>query len=317
MTLQEVLLKSGWSQAQIDALDAKAMSGLTEYVSSAEQNAVKAETDRKAAEAQAAAAREAQEKAELGVRSSQEFWNNVYAPGMAEAEAEKTKLAKEAADARAEAAFYKTQRESYLGTLGIKPEDAPVFTPAAVTPPASSQVTPGTPKFDEKALYSRLDTGIGTIADIQWRHQNLYGKPLPMSPSDLIKNAENLKLPTMEYAARTFKFAEKEQEQRVAAAKAHDDGIAAAAAQAKEAEWKAKMDAREAEITAERKKIAQGQGHNPDVKVPPGSSKYAETRRQVQAGERPDPLKMTQQERRQTTLSNIHKALEERQQAVA
>lgn len=325
MTLQEVLLKSGWSQEQIDALDAKAMSGLTNYVSgiektaaekekAAQEAAAKAEADRKTAEAQAIAAKAAQDAAELQNRSVQEFWTNTYNPGIAAAEAEKTRLAKEAADAKAEAAFYKTQRESYLGTLGIKPEDAPVFTPAAVTPPANTQVTPGTPQFDEKALFNRLDTGIGSIADIQWRYQSLYGKPMPISPSELVKQSEaNKYRDPATYANAIFKFAEKEQEQRAAAAKAHDDGIAAAAAQAKEAEWKAKMDAREAEITAERKKIAEGQGSNPDVKLPPGSSKFADVRREVAAGDRKDPLKMTQQERRQTVLNDVHKALEERQ----
>jgi hypothetical protein len=111
ITLAEVLLKSGWTQEQIDALDAKARTGLTDYVTGIEQTAaqkekaaqdlaVKAEADRKAQEAAVVAAKAAQEAAELQNRSVKDFWDNTYNPGIAAAEAEKTRLAKEAADAK-------------------------------------------------------------------------------------------------------------------------------------------------------------------------------------------------------------------------
>ena len=102
ITLAEVLLKSGWTQEQIDALDAKARTGLTDYVTGIEQTAaqkekaaselaVKAEADRKAQEAAVVAAKAAQEAAELQNRSVKDFWDNTYNPGIAAAEAEKTR----------------------------------------------------------------------------------------------------------------------------------------------------------------------------------------------------------------------------------
>ena len=92
-----------------------------------------------------------------------------------------------------------------------------------------------------------------------------------------------------------------------------------AASDAKEAEWKAKVDAREAEFAAEKKRIAETgiTSSNPDLRQPPGSEKFAELKRQMENKERPDPTRMTANERRQSTLSNIHKVIEERESAVA
>jgi hypothetical protein len=328
-TLAEVLLKSGWTQAQIEALDANSRTGLNDYVSGiyataeqketgAKQAAEKAEADRKAAEASQAAAKAAQDAAELAKRSTDEFWTTTYPPALAAMEAEKAKLAKEAADSRAEAAYYKAQRESYLGTLGIKPEDAPAFAPAG-TPPPDPNKTPGTPTFvDPNVIISRVGDGMNTISDIAWKYQTLYGgQTLPIAPSELIKQADAVKLSPMEYASRTFKFAEKEAERVQAARKAEIDAATAIAVAAKDESHKAELKKIQDEFSAkERQRLEQG-GSNPDVKMPPGSAKFADVRRAVAAGERKDPTRMTQQERRQTSLENIHKALEERQQVVA
>jgi hypothetical protein len=318
MTLAEVLKKSGWTDEQIAALDAKAMSGLTDYVNTAEQAAVKAETDRKAAEASEVAAKAAQEAAELQKRSVDEFWKDTYNPGMAAWEKERQELAKKASDAEAKAAYYEKQRESYLGTLGIKPEDAPTFVPPVNNTVVDPNKTPGTPTFVEpNVIVGRIGDGMNTINDIMYKHQVLYNKPLPIPPSQLIANADALKLSPMEYAARTFKFAEKEAEMRQAEAKAHDDAIAAAAVAASEVKYKEETDRLKAEFNAKEKLRAEQGGSNPDVKLPPGSARFADLQRATKAGERPDPLKMTPQERKQTTLNNIHKALEERETAAA
>jgi len=328
MTIAEVLLQSGWTQAQIDALDAKALSGLNGYVTSvqtaAEQKekaaveaAAKAEADRKAAEDSAAAAQAAKDAAELANRNVTDFWNNTYNPGVAAWEKERNDLAKKEADAAAEAAFYKAQREGYLGTLGIKPEDAPTFTPPN-TPAVDPNKTPGTPTFvDPQVVISRVGDGMNTINDIMYKHQVLYGKPLPIPPSQLIAQADALKLSPMEYATRTFKFAEREQEQRLAAAKAHDDEIAAKAVAEKDEAHKAELKKLQDEFNAKEKLRAEQGGNNPDTKLPPGSAKFTDLKRAVAQGERPDPTKMSQQERRQLTLNNIHKAVEEREAVVA
>jgi hypothetical protein len=327
MTIAEVLKQSGWSQEQIDALDAKALNGLNGYVTGvqteAEQKhkaaveaAAKAEADRKAQEELTTAAKAAQDAAELNVRNYQDFWNNVYPAANAESEAEKVRLAKEASDAKAEAAYYKAQRESYLGTLGIEPSNAPVFTPPS-SPVVDPVKTPGTPTFSEDAFMKRVDKGVFTIQDIGWKYQQLYGTPIPISPSDLVAKADAIKLSPMEYAARTYRFAEKEAEHRAAEAKKHDDEIAAAAKSASDADWKAKLDAREAEFAAKDRQRAEQMSSNPDTKLPPGSAKFTELKRAVAQGERPDPTKMSANERRQLTLNNIHKAIEERESVVA
>jgi hypothetical protein len=333
MTVAEVLRQSGLSEEAIAALDAKAMSAFSGILTTADQAkaealqkekaaselAVKAEADRKAQEIATEAAKAAQDAAELSNRTVKEFWDNTYNPGVAAWEKERNELAKKASDALAETAYYKAQREGYLGTLGIKPEDAPVFTPPANTaPPPDPNKTPGTPTFvDPKVVISRVGDGMNTINDIMYKHQVLYGRPLPIPPSQLIAQADALKLSPMEYATRTYKFAEKEQEQRAAEAKKHDDEIAAAAVAAKETEWKTKMDAQSAEFAAKERLRAEQAGSNPDTKLPPGSAKFTDLKRAVAAGERPDPTKMSTNERRQLTLNNIHKAIEEREAVVA
>jgi hypothetical protein len=205
-----------------------------------------------------------------------------------------------------------------LGTLNIKPEDAPVFTPpVAVVPPAAK--TPGTPTFTIDEVRNELGTSLGTVANIQWEYRNLYGgKEMPISPTELLRQAEinKFKDPAT-YASQIFKFAERREEQRVAAAKAHDDEIAAKAVAERDAKHKEETDRLTAEFNAKERLRAEQAGSNPDTKLPPGSAKFADLRRAQAQGERKDPTKMTPQERRQTTLDNIHKALEDRQAVVA
>jgi len=325
ITIAEVLRQSGVPQETIDALDAKIVSGFNTVLTTASQAeasaaaaATKAEADRKLAEEQAAAAKAAQDAAELSKRSVDEFWQNTYNPGIASWEKERAALAKAASDAAAEAAFYKTQRESYLKTLNIDPATAPVFTaPAPPTPPPEK--TPGTPTFvDPNVVVSRVGDGMYSIMNIMHEYSTLYnGQQLPISPSELIKQADAQKLSPMDYAARTFKFAEKKEEIRQAAAKAHDAEIAAKAVAANDEAHKAEVKRIQDEFNAKEKLRAEQGGNNPDVKLPPGSSKFADLQRATKAGERKDPTRMSPQERRQITLDNIHKDIEERQQAVA
>ncbi len=332
-TLGEVLKKSGWTQEQIDALDAKAVSGLNSVLTTASDAeatasqkqqeaataAAKAEADRRAAEKSATDAKAAQDAAELSQRTVKEFWDNTYNPGIAAWEKERAALAKKAADAEAETAFYKTQRES-LKAAGIITADAPVFTPPAVVPPVVDPTkTPGTPTFvDPNVVVSRVGDGMYGVMNIMHKYSTLHnGQPLPISPSQLIQEADRLKLSPMDYAARTFKFAEKEAEAAAAAAKAHDDAIAAAAVASTDEAHKAEIKKLQDDFNAKEKLRAEQGGNNPDVRVPPGSSKFADLQRATKAGERPDPTKMTAEQRRQVTLSNIHKEIEERQTAVA
>lgn len=325
-TIAETLLQTGFTKEQIEALDPKLITVFTGIQTSADQAAVKAESDRVAAEQASAAAKAAQEAAELQKRSVDEFWQNTYNPGVTAWEAERAKLAEQAANAEAKAAYYEKQRESYLTTLGIKPEDAPAFTPPANnnngtgTRDGQGRFVPGTtgsPVFDPQTIISRVGDGMNTISDIQWRYQTLYGgQSLPIPPSELIRQADAMKLSPSDYAARTFKFAEKEEERRQAAAKAHDDQVASAAATAKESEWKAKMDAREAEFAAKEKLRAEQGGNNPEVRVAV-SSRIPELQRQVISKDLPDPLMMNENQRRANTTKMIRDQIAAKDQAAA
>jgi hypothetical protein len=121
----------------------------------------------------------------------------------------------------------------------------------------------------------------------------------------------------MEYAARTYKFAEKEAEKVQAAAKAHDDAIAAAKAAEKDAEWKAKLDAQSSEFAAKERKMAEQQSTHPDMILPQGSARITELRRATSSGERPDPTKLTPEARLKLSQENIRKRVEERQSVAA
>ena len=326
-TLGEVLLQSGWTQEKIDALDADARTGLTDYVTGIEQTAAqkqkealelaaKAEADRKAQEEALVEANKAKAAAEAAERGWADFRDNTYNPGLAAWEEERKKLAKAATDAAAEAAWYKTQHSS-LKDLGFVPADAPVFTPAPL-PVVDQNKTPGTPTFTINEVRDQLGNSLGTVANIQWEYRNLYGKEMPISPTELLRQSEANKFKDpATYANSIFKFAEKREEIRQAEAKAHDDAIAAAARAAKDEEHKAELKKITDEFSAKERQRAEQAGSNPDTKLPPGSAKFADLQRAQKQGERPDPTKMSQAERRALTSANIHKAVEERQAVVA
>lgn len=338
MTVQEALLQSGFTKEQIDALDPRALTTFGGILTSAEQKekeareaAVKAEADRQAAAAAAkqaeearVAAQQAREAAELEKRSNVEFYETKVMPGLIGYEDEKKALETAKINAEAAAAFYKAQNEA-ARTAGFVPTDSPAFTPPATPPPnqprdGNGRFVPGTsgsPNFvSPEDFFKRVDTGVYGIQDIGWKYQSLYGRPIPISPSELVAKADALKLSPMEYAARTFKFAEKEEEQRQAAAKAHDDEIRNAAAAEKAKEYEVKEAALRAEFAAKEKERAERMGNNPDVRAAQ-ISKIADVRKAVQAGELPDPLKMTDAQRRAATRQQIHKDLSEREGAVA
>jgi hypothetical protein len=150
-----------------------------------------------------------------------------------------------------------------------------------------------------------------------YEHQVLFGKPLPIAPSQLIAQADALKLSPAAYAERQFNFTAKKQEIAETAKREHDEQIRAAERTEQETKWKAELDKVRSEAEASRKKLAEGMtGNNPEVRVAV-SSKMPEIARAVKAGDRPDPLKMTDSARRQATRTAIHNDLAEREQAVA
>lgn len=340
MTVQEALLASGFTKEQIDALDANTLKAFGGILTTAEQKekdavaaAAKAEADRQAAaeaakqaEAIRVVAQAAKDAAELEKRSNVEFYETKIMPALL-ADSEQQKAVEAALqagkiNAEAEIAFYKAQLEG-AKTAGFVAKDAPAWKapePVKKEEPgrgadgrfvAGRNQTPGSPGFmNEAELYKRLDNGIGSIADIQWKYQSLYGKPLPISPTELIRQAESLKFSPAEYAARTFKFAEKEEEQRQALAQAHDDEIASRIATEKQKEHDAKIAELTARYEQEKKALAEkSMGNNPEIRAA-GPAKIAEVRAAVKAGEFKDPLKMTDAERRNQTRIMVHKDIE-------
>jgi hypothetical protein len=329
-TLAEVLKQSGWTQTQIDALDAQSQTGLTNYVTNVYQTAeqkeqaataaaAKAESDRKAQEAAVLEAKSAQEAAEFAKRNVDEFWATTYPTSLTE---HNTALQEEKTariNAEAKAAWLQAQVDG-AKAAGITLADAPAFTPPArPAPVVNPNTTPGTPTFvDPNVVVSRVGDGMYNVMNIMHKYSTLYdGQQLPIAPSELIKQADALKLSPMEYAARTYKFAEKEAEKVQAAAKAHDDAIAAASSAAKDAEWKAKMDAQSSEFAAKERKMAEQLSTHPDMHLPQGSARITELRRATSTGERPDPTKLTPEARLKLSQENIRKRVEERQSVAA
>ena len=323
-TVAETLKATGFTDEQIAALDPKLVTTFTTILTTAEsektaaaQAAAKAEADRQLWEKTKA-------ETELLQRANSEFYDTSIAPGINTLMERESRALTDKANAEALAAFYKAQNEA-ARTAGFVPTDAPTYTPPVANPANPTPVrdadgrfvTPGTPTFTLEQIDQRLGNGISNVGWAMQEYQRLTGGQfLPDSFDKLSEEATAQKLPFRDYVARKYSFAEKQQaiiqrQQQEQFAKERADERTKA-----DAEWKAKMDAREAEITAKDKLRAEQNGSNPDTKLPPGSAKFADLQRATKAGERPDPTKMTAKERHEATLNNIHKAIEEREALV-
>lgn len=340
MTIQEALRQSGFTQEQIDAMDAKAMTTFGTMLTTAENDkkaatdaVAKADADFKAAkEAVAKAEKERtdavaeREKAELQYRSNVEFYDTKVVPGLTGWDAEKTALENARVKAEAEAAFYRTQIEG-AKSGGFLPTDAPGYVPPTPDPKREGNGryvagadggTPGSPTYlDAQKLATQFSEKAAVLSNIDWRYKKLFGDVMPIPPSQLIAEADAQKLDVSAYAEKRFGFAQRETDLNAARQRDHEAKIAADSAAAKDIEWKAKLDARETEFAAEKKKMAEGGGNNPDVRMPAGSSKFADVKRAVEAGERPNPLKMTDAQRRAATRQAIHSEIQQREGAPA
>lgn len=340
-TVAEVLAQSGFTKEQIEAIDKKQLQAFETILTESTSAAQKAEAERKAA-AEAAARAEEERKAaaaaldrvQLEGRSNVDFYETKIVPGLTGWQNEKNDLASRLANAEALAAFYKTQNEK-AREGGFVAADAPVFTPPA---PPAGQVTPPAPTrgpdgryvagpsgspvfeggFDPEAFKREAADATIELENLRWKYAQLYGgAPMPIAPSVLVQQANAQKLSVTDYASRIFNFQQKEQEAAAAAQKAHDDKIAQDAIAAKEAEHQAAIKKIQDEFAAKERARIEGGGNNPDLRTPPGASKFAEVRKAVAEGTRPDPLKMTDAERRAATRKMIHTEIAERETAGA
>lgn len=309
-TVQEILRQTGFSDEQIAGLDAKMITAFSGVLSTAEQQRAaaqqassKAEEEHARAEQERAIAAQSLERAEVERRANAEWYDQTVAPAL-------NGWGTEKANMEAQIAFFKAQNEG-ARAAGFIPSDAPAFTPQQrdgqgryVAGAAGS--TPGSPTFQgADDLRRDVGTALGTLADIQWKYHSLYGRPMPVSPTELVKQADALKLDPMSYAARTYDFAGKEREAAVRAQEERDSKLKLEAA----APYEQKL--KDAELAAKKavedndRKWAERIGSNPDVRISQ-PSRFADVSRAVKANERPDPLNLNPQQRRMATSQAIH-----------
>lgn len=315
-TVHEILKSTGFTDEQIAALDARAITAFTGVLSTAEQAQVAAATASAKAESERQAAQAALEANELVKRSNTEFYETKIIPGITGWEEERNRLLAEKTNNDALVAFYKAQNEG-ARTAGFVPADAPVFTPPAPVLPRAGNgqfvapgATPGNPTFTMEDVRNGLGSTMGTLADIQWKHEQLYGKPMPVSPTELVRQAEARKLDPATYAATTFNFQAREQELAAQKTKAEQDALRAEIVAAKDKEYADKEAALRAEFAVKERSFAERSGNNGDVR-PAVAAKMTEIRRAVENKERPDPLKMNDRERRTATRNAIHSEIEQ------
>lgn len=315
MTVEEVLRQSGFTEEQIKALDPKAISAFSGVLSTAEKERHEATTARDAAE--------------LAQRSNVDFYENKIAPSLTAWEEEKQRYENDRARAAAEAAFYRTQAEE-AKKGGFIATDAPGFDVNKFVPPNPGVQprdgqgryvanvpgsTPGSPTFfDVNRVYERAGDAVSILTDIQWEHQRLFNQPLPISPSELVKQADAVKLDPKTYAARTFnwdarRLQMRDEEEKQKASKIAAEAVAPWEAKVKEIEEKGKKD-----LAENDRKWAERAGSNPDIR-PSAPSKYSDINRGIRENTIPDPLALNETQRRQLTSQMIRKDIAESQVA--
>ncbi len=244
-----------------------------------------------AEQAQQSAMRE-RESAQIAQRANADFCDQTIAPAL-------NNWGTEKANMEDQIAFYRAQNES-ARTAGFVPEEAPNY-PGRDAQGRYVSGAPGgvagSPTFQGGNLSMEdvrngLGSVVGALTDIQWKHQTLYGKPLPISPTELVRRAEAVNLDPSSYAAREFHFADKEAEITRKAAEDHDAAV------------------RNAAVAENDRKWAERTGSNPDVRVAE-SSRFGDVARAVKAGQRPDPLQLNESQRRQATSQAIRHDIHE------
>lgn len=329
-TVQEILKQSGLSDEQIAALDAKAISAFGGLLTTAEQKeaaarqaAEKAEQERVAAqqaqqkiEQETAAAKAAQEAAEIAQRSNAKFYDETIAPALNNWGTEKANL-------EAQTAFYRAQNEA-ARAAGFVPAEAPGFQAQPVAPGQTNQPrdaqgryvpnapggTPGSPTFTLEAIDQRLGSGISNVGWAIQEYQRLTGQFLPDSFDKLVEEANNARLPFRDYVARKYDFAGKQAEIVRKTAEEHDAKVRAEAVAPYETKLAEAAKAAEEALKKKDREWAEKIGSNPDVRLAQ-PSRFADVARAVKANERPDPLDLNVQQRRQATSQAIRAEIAE------
>lgn len=275
-TLEEVLRETGLTDEQITALDGKVKAGLTAYASSANESL---------------------EKAELAVRAQREAYDREIAPAL-------NKWANETAEYQAREAAYKAalnaakdggfQIPAILNDPNPNPQPGRTADGKFV---ANANPVPGSPQFDSKKLIDDVANFNVFVADTSWKYRTLFGKELPDSPSNLVREATAQRMSPADYAAKKYGFSEKE-----TAMKAADE--------------KAKIDAAVKDaVDKNTRDLTERFGSNPNVRTP-SESAFSSVNKAVTSGQRKDPLKLTAEERTANTHATIQKEFAERSSTV-
>jgi hypothetical protein len=275
MTVEEVLRQSGFTNDQIASLEPRAITAFSGVLDEAQR---------------------AREAAELAQRSNRDFYDNQIAPSLVQWDEERQRVENERATAAAEAAFYRTQAEQAKAS-GFIPAEAPGFQPRDHQGRymAGAGATPGSPGLiDMDKLAQRAGDAIGILTDISWEHQRLFNQPLPISPSELVRQADLHKLDPRTYASRQFNWDKRREEMQKAEQEKHDAKIRSEAVAENDRKWAEKI------------------GSNPDVRIGQ-SSRYADAQRGVKSGNRPDPIMLGESERRAATRAAIRNELAEQE----
>lgn len=195
MTVAEVLKASGFTDEQITALDAKAITAFEGVLTTA------------------SAEREA---AELATRANKDLYDKDIAPALVEWGVKEGQM-------KAQIAFYKTQAEEAKKS-GFIPLDAPDYVaPAEGTRGpdgkfiANANVVPGSPGVTDIAkLRDSAAIAVGSILDLNHRYMQLFGTVMPDAPTALIREAAAQHMDPVVYAAKKYDFAKKESDIRAA-----------------------------------------------------------------------------------------------------
>jgi hypothetical protein len=319
-TVEEVLRQSGFTNEQIAALDQRAVTAFSGVLT----EATKAQS---AAEQQRAEAKAAQDAAELAQRSNVDFYENRIAPSLTAWEEEKQRLENDRAKANAEAAFYRVQAEEAKKT-GFIPAEAPGFDPAKFAPPANGNgqvrdpnsgryvagvpgATPGSPTFNVNEFAAKAGDAMGIIADINWNYQTLFGKPLPVSPTELIRKADEQKLDPMTYASRIFNFDARRQELQKQEQEARDQKLREEAIAPYEQKLKEKDEESKKALANKDREWAERTGNNPDIRRPQDNAQMSSIAKAAKTDPANfDPLLLNDQQRRSLTAQMIRKDME-------
>lgn len=225
--------------------------------------------------------------AELAKRSVSQKWDEEISPALDSWGNEKARL-------DAEVAFYKAQLEGAKagGFVATPPPGTPPATPPARTPDgkfvAGNSSVPGSPDFVK--LRDDIGGAFAFAADTSWKYRSLFGTEMPDSPTTIIREAAAQRMAPGDYAAKKYDFAGKEKAKREDEQKKHDDAI------------------RKEAVDEVTRKFAEQGGNNPNVRQAE-ASKFSTLQSAVKEGTRPDPLKMTREQRHAATGQTIRKEI--------